>query len=322
MDERIVMDDRVANNHLAPLDQVFHLCKEIYAHLDQLNRPVIIIGGQSISYWLEYFDYVNTLSDADRALATSVDVDFCGSKDDFLILTERWNVDFQIPSIDQSTPEVGISVLLHKQTGKITETDGLMYVDIGAWINNQQEEPNQVDFLELPMGFKRHDFMNGRLLQHTELFQFPSEFELAPVDNLRVLNPLACIKSRMLNYQYLKTAKNPERELDRIILLFAPTALFLQSSLLEFGYRHTRKYIDLLMVLAKSRIGMDLRFQGIDLSEILVFFVEVQSDNLPRKFVDNEFVEWFAGLERKFDRKLKEFQRIEEREWNKANAGG
>ncbi|MCG6316695.1 hypothetical protein K6U66_02655 [Vibrio alginolyticus] len=316
------MDDRVANYHLAPLDQVFHLCKEIYTHLDQLNRPVIIIGGQSISYWLEYYDYVSALSDADRALATSVDVDFCGSKADFLVLTERWNVKFRVPNIDQSTPEVGISVLLHRDTGKIKETDGLMYVDIGAWINKQQEEPNQVDFLELPMGFEGHDFKHGRLLQHTELFEFPSEFELAPVDNLRVLNPIACIKSRMLNYQYLKKAKDPERELDRINLLILPTALFLQSSLLEFGYRHTRKYIDLLMVLAKSRIGMELKYQGIDLSEVLVFFVDVQSKNLPRKFIDNEFVYWLDGLERKFERKLKEFQRIEEREWNKANAGG
>lgn len=307
------MNDKIANNHLAPLDQVFHLCKEIYEHLDDLSGPVIVIGGQSISYWLEYFDHARSLNDHERALATSVDVDFCGAKQDFITLTERWRVHFRSPSPDQATPELGISILTHMDTGKIKDTDGLMYVDIGAWIDSKLEEPNQIDFLSLPIGFQLHDFKNNRLLQHTEMFEFPDEFKLAPVENLRVLNPIACIKSRMLNYQYLKKVKRPDRELERIVLLIAPAVLFLQSTLLEFGYRYTRKYLDLLMILSKSRIGMELRYQGVDLSIILMFFVEVQSDNLPRKFVDEEFVYWVDGLERKFKRKFAEFQRIEKR---------
>lgn len=313
------MLDKLLDNHLSPLDQLFLLNKEIYDQLDALEKPIIVVGGQAVSYWLEYYSQLHTITDIDRAQATSVDVDYCGTKGDFLILTDKWKVTFNIAPMEHSTPEIGNSVLKDRYTDKIKETDGLMFVDIGAWVEERGEEPNQVDLLELPMGFKNIDFQCKRLKQHTTHFEFPDEFELVPNDNLLILNPIGCIKSRMLNYKFLKRVKDPTRELERIRLLIPSVALFLQISLMDDGYKQTRKYIDLLMILAKSSLGMDIRYhQGIDLSAILDFLAHAQNERLPKEFINTELPKWRAGIESKFEKKVKQFQEIEKRQISKS----
>lgn len=309
------MLDSLLDNHLSPLDQLFYLNKEIYGQLNKLEKPIIVVGGQAVSYWIEYFSSLYTVTDVDRAQATSVDVDYCGARDDFLVLTDKWKVNFNIAPMEHSTPEIGNSILRDRNTEKIKETEGLMFVDIGAWVENQGEEPNQVDLLELPMGFKGIDFQYKRLQQHTVKFEFPDEFQLEPNENLLILNPIGCMKSRMLNYKFLKRVKDPVREIERIKLLIPPVALFLQASLIDNGYKETRKYIDLLMILAKSALGMEIRYyQGIDLSGILDFLADAQRSLLPIQFINDELPQWRAGVERKFDRKVQQYQEIENRQ--------
>ena len=39
------MLDKLLDNHLSPLDQLFLLNKEIYDQLDTLEKPIIVVGG-------------------------------------------------------------------------------------------------------------------------------------------------------------------------------------------------------------------------------------------------------------------------------------
>lgn len=292
-------------NYLAPLDQLFSLSEEIYSELDGLNKPLIVIGGQAVNYWIEYYDLDSNLTDKQRAQASSVDIDLCGSKEDFIAITDKWEVTFRKPPIDQATPEQGICLLVNKVTERIKESDGLLYLDIGELLNTGDIQPNQVDFLSEPNGFKAIDFKNSRLLQHTDELKFPAEFKLNSHPNLKILNPIGCIKSRMSNYYSLKAVRNPELELARINLLRAPLSMFLQESLLTNGFKITQKYLSLAMKLAKSNLGMEIAIlHGIDLSLPLSHFVEQQKASLPKEFVSEQFHRWVRGFEKKRERKI------------------
>jgi hypothetical protein len=312
------MLEHLSDNHLSPLDQLFFLNKEIYEIIDLIEKPVIVVGGQAVNYWVEYYSQQYEVTDAIRATATSVDVDYCGNKEDFSILTEKWKVEFNKPPIGDSTPEIGNSILRDKDTNKIKEAEGFLFVDIGAWVEDKKEKPNQVDLLDLPVGFERLDFENNRLTQHTIPFEFPGDFVILPHEKLRILNPVGCIKSRMLNYKCLKRQKSPALEIERIRTLIIPTVLFLQSNLIENGYKSIRPYLDLLMILAKSSLGMELRYSyQIDLAQLLSFVVDSQKSLLPEKFIHQEFHLWMAGVERKFQRKVVQYEQIEDRKKSK-----
>lgn len=266
------------------------------------------MGGQAVSYWLAYYDIEDALTDEQRLQATSVDIDYCGTKEDFQKCSETWNVNFDIPNISDATPEIGHSILRDKITQNIKEHDGALFVDIIEWEEHQNKAPNVVDILKTPAGFKDIDFKNTRLLQHSSLFEFPSEFKLEQHKKLRVLNPVGCLKSRLLNYWLLSKVKNPTKEVARIKLLIMPIIYFLTDQLHEKGYRETRKYLDLYMILIKSQASMKLFIsEGIDLLVGLSYFVEENKSKLPSDFVDIEFVRWKSGVEMKMERKVRQF---------------
>ncbi|MEZ8080961.1 hypothetical protein [Enterovibrio norvegicus] len=262
-----------------------------------------------MSYWLAYYDMEDSLTDKQRLQATSADIDYCGTKQDFERCSETWNVKFDIPSMSDATPEIGHSVLRDKITSEVKEHNGSLFVDIIAWEENKSPEPNVVDVLRLPAGFDRIDFENKRLEQHSSLFEFPPEFELKLHSKLRILNPIGCLKSRLLNYQLLSRVKDPTREVTRIKLLVQPVLYFLTEQLIDNGYREARKYIELYMILIKSFASMKLLVsEGVDLSLGISFFVEENKDRLPYDFVINEFPRWKSGLEEKIERKRKQYE--------------
>jgi hypothetical protein len=293
---------------LVPTDQLFELNREIYPILGTFSHPLIVVGGQAVSYWLAYYDIDNTLTDEQRLQATSVDIDYCGTKQDFERCSDIWNVAFDIPVISEATPEIGHSVLRDKITQNIKEHNGALFVDIIEWEEHHKPAPNVVDILRTPAGFEYIDFQNKRLLQHSSLFEFPSEFELKLHPKLRILNPIGCLKSRLLNYWLLSRVKNPSKEVARIKLLITPVIYFLTEQLNENGYREIRKYLDLYMILIKSQASMKLLIsEGVDLLIGFSFFVEENKAILPPNFVENEFVRWKSGVEKKIERKRKQF---------------
>lgn len=293
---------------LVPTDQLFELNREIYPILDTFAHPLIVVGGQAVSYWLAYYDIEDTLTDEQRLQATSVDIDYCGTKQDFEKCSDTWNVDFDIPSISDATPEIGHSILRDKITKNIKEHNGALFVDIIAWQEYHNQIPNVVDILRTPAGFRNIDFENKRLQQHSSPFEFPSEFKLELHEKLRILNPIGCLKSRLSNYRLLSGVKNPTKEVARIKLLIEPIIYFLTDQLHENGYRETRKYLDLYMILIESQASMKLLiFEGVNLLIGFSYFVKENTGILPSKFVDTEFARWKSGVEMKIKRKKQQF---------------
>jgi len=291
--------------YLAPIDQLYELNSEIYDIADTFPSPLIVVGGQAVNYWLNFFNITESLSNEELLTATSVDIDYCGKKDVFKACASSWDVKFNIPDINSATPEIGNSVLKNAITDEIKSSDGALFIDISDLAEHNTLSPNIVDFLPVPAGFKKLDFEHSRLIQHTSMFKFPSAFNHTSHPNLRILNPIGCLKSRMLNLKILKRVKDPKVEVARIKLLIIPIGYFLQLSLIQHGYRPTRKYIKLLMILTKSKQGINLRIiHGVDLSIILLNLVENHKDHLPNGFCDTEFPDWIKSVDEKYSRLL------------------
>ncbi len=290
-------------NILSPLDQLIFLNKQAYPVLDKLAKPLIVIGGQAINYWLTYYNVIEKLTEEEELTATSYDIDYCGQLDDFLKCAESWNVQFDKPNIDDNSPELGHSLLLNIDTNQIKEEDGALFVDFFEYLFNEKEEPNVVDLLPIPIGFKSIDFKSSRLIQHTIPFQFPDTIDLEPHPNLLILNPIGCLKSRIQNLFELRAVKNPKVELMRIKLLSFPVEYFISEQLEYSGYRKTRPFIQLLMTMAKTRIGFDLAIKhGVDLSLWLSHIIEKNKEYFPTQFLEKEFPYWLTGYVNKLER--------------------
>jgi hypothetical protein len=290
-------------NILSPLDQLIFLNKEAYPVLDRLSQPLIVIGGQAINYWLTYYNVIEKLTEEEELTATSYDIDYCGQLDDFLKCAESWNVKFEKPSIDDNSPELGHSLLLNIDTNQIKEEDGALFIDFFEYLINKNKKANVVDLLPIPTGFKSIDFKSSRLKQHTIPFQFPDIIELEPHPNLLILNPIGCLKSRIQNLFKLRAVKNPQVELMRIKLLSFPVDYFISEQLENNGYRKTRPFIQLLMTMAKTRIGFDLAIKhGIDLSLWLSNIIEKNNEYFPSQFLEKEFPFWLTGYVNKLER--------------------
>jgi hypothetical protein len=288
--------------YLEPLEQLFELNKEIYPILDDLSDPLIVIGGQAINYWLYYFDCINELTDIQRISAASVDIDYASSHIEFEKISKVWHVKFNKAPIDHATPEIGNFVLRDKVTNQIKKSNGALFLDIAAF-EKRQISPNQVDIFHLPYGFRTIDFKATRLDQHTSHFEFPSDYNLDTHENLRVLNPIGCLKSRILNWSKLSKVKKPQFELERIKILARPCIYFIGNHLEKYGYRRSRKYIDLLMILCKQKSGINLAIeQSVFIYQLLEQITTNYSDYLPQEFIDVELPRWIEGLKEKIER--------------------
>ena len=111
------------------------------------------------------------------------------------------------------------------------------------------------------------------------------------------------MKSRIQNLFKLRAVKNPQVELMRIKLLSFPVDYFTSEQLENNGYRKTRPFIQLLMTMAKTKIGFDLAIKyGIDLSLWLSNIIEKNNEYFPSQFLEKEFPFWLTGYVNKLER--------------------
>lgn len=286
--------------YLAPLDQLLILSDQVYDSLEDLSKPLIVIGGQAINYWINYFQLTSQISDIDLLSATSYDIDYSCSSADFELLAKSWNVETRKPSIDDITPELGNILLIDSTTNSIKAFEGAKFVDYYEVTYHNREAPNVVDALELPHGFKRNDFLGRKLEQHTSALNFPDELGRDAHPMLRILNPIGCLKSRLHNLMSLSHVKNSDNEKVRIKLMLLSIIEFLSDELSLGGFKHVKKYIDLLLLISKTHLGFKLDcVYGLDIPATIEIFIEKNRAQVPDKFVNFELALWKNGYDKK-----------------------
>lgn len=89
---------------LTPLEQLFELNKEAYKCLNTLKNPLTVIGGQAVSYWVNYYEYFLSHTYNIEAMH-SVDIDYLSKKMDIKLINEAWNTELYY-SNDEPPPSL------------------------------------------------------------------------------------------------------------------------------------------------------------------------------------------------------------------------
>lgn len=232
------------NEAIPPFEQAYLLNTQLIASGDQLRDAVITVGGQAVQYWVSYFheQYGDELPD--QRLVTSIDVDYSAKKHDVQAIARALNVDVSLNDAG-NPPSVARFLLIDSETKRIKGVEGRYFSDPEA-----PENANTVDVIDWPAGFEEEDFIGKKLLLNTEpfLIQIPEREGPVMHDKVRVLNPLACMKSRFANLRTWRQRR--EVELARINALKIPCFFFILEMFDHLHFREARAHFMNLYALA------------------------------------------------------------------------
>ena len=232
------------NEAIPPFEQAYLLNTQLIASGDQLRDAVITVGGQAVQYWVSYFHDQYGEELPDERLVTSIDVDYSANKHDVNAIAHALHVDVSLND-KGNPPSVARFLLIDSKTKEIKQVDGRYFSD-----PEDPEIANTVDVIDWPAGFELGDFSDKKLLLNTEPFLIALGDTEEPVmhDKVRVLNPIACIKSRFANLKILRRRRDVE--LARINALKIPCFFFILEMFDQRPFREARDHFMNLYALA------------------------------------------------------------------------
>ncbi|QDE32754.1 MULTISPECIES: hypothetical protein [Shewanella] len=287
--------------YLLPLEQLEALNAELLSIADSLANPVIIVGGQSVSYWYSY--YQESIPHFDMIPLASVDIDYIAQKDDISKIVKAWNVDVQMAGIDVGPPSIAIAYLKDKDTQQIKSIEGCNFIDVDE-MELGFDEPNLVDFIDAPAGFNIQDVKDVQKRKFlTSLFQFSTAFDIQPNEKILILNPIGCFKSRVGNLFH--SPKQQGIELIRIESLKYPLVYFFQDLAAEEPFRKVRKHITVLHKLLLTEDSIRL-FTEYDVDYRSVFAnIVLKTPGGSEKYYEFDGPNLIRSLNKKYEQRKK-----------------
>ncbi|WP_428944177.1 hypothetical protein ACQK5W_16500 [Pantoea sp. FN060301] len=225
---------------IPPEEQILKLNRYLIDHAHQLPSPVITVGGQAVMYW--YLTNLHLYPDQpDMTAITSIDIDYVARKEGVDVIAKIFNVVVRVQEIF-NPPSIAVLSLIDKDTGRVKEDAQ------GQFLNERLNEANIVDIIDRPAGFKAGDFVGDKLTLNTEPFLIMPDHHGAAMSHelVRVLNPLACIRSRLSNAT-TPMGKDRLTEAERIRVLALPAFNFMLEKLQSLPFRQGRQYVDYFM---------------------------------------------------------------------------
>ncbi|MCA9675609.1 MAG: hypothetical protein KC464_11280 [Myxococcales bacterium] len=150
----------------------YEQASRILAKLSDLEHPVVLVGGQALNFWANYYE-ARVAELAAGAPYMSKDIDFLGSHDAVSECARRLGGKAKLTTLDDmNTPNTGIVMFL--------DDDGHL---------------RQIDFLGSLAGIPEtyYESLDANILDAND----------ATVAILRVMDPISCLKSRAHNVAYL-----------------------------------------------------------------------------------------------------------------------
>lgn len=222
---------------IPPEQQIIKLNRDLIDNAHLLPSPVITVGGQAVMYWyLANFHLYP--QQPDLTAITSIDIDYVTRKEGIEVIAKIFNVKGRVQDIF-NPPSIAVLNLIDKDTGKVKK-------DVqGQFLNEQLNEANIVDIIDRPTGFAAGDFVGNKLALNTEPFLVMPDRHGAIMSHefVRVLNPIACIRSRLANAT-VPMGKDRLTEAERIRVLALPVFNFMLEKLQTLPFRQGRQYID------------------------------------------------------------------------------
>ena len=211
-------------------------------------------------------------------------------------------------------------MLIDQDTDDIKQDNGRLFA-----VPDAPDAANVVDIIDKPAGFERVDFLGSQLNFFTTPFYVEATGPGIPEmsEKVRVLNPIACMRSRFSNLILLR--RNPEIEVARINALKIPCYFFLIDTFDVEPFRAAREMYMELWQLAENEdylrqqafwhtwqgpLMRDQQSNNITLLEVLEkvhqFIAEhLDEFDVPEAFVNNDLPRKLAHLRKKFERYIK-----------------
>jgi hypothetical protein len=163
-----------------PRPLAFADVKPILIRLERIADSVIVVGGQAVNFWAEF--YAPRVPAIDReAPFTSKDIDFCGDVRAVRICAERLGGIAKVATIDDHTPSTGVVTFLDDQGVERT-----------------------IDFLDAPLGFRA---------EAVDKMAIPAEILDAAGRStgilFRIMHPVQVMESRVHNAMTLPGYDSP-----------------------------------------------------------------------------------------------------------------
>lgn len=291
-------------SHLSPYEQLQLLNYELIQNANHITEPVITVGGQAVSYWVDFYrNYYPELPD--QTLIASIDIDFAAKKNDIQAIADAFGV---APEFNKegNPPSLAMFSLVDERTGKPKTTpDGLVFSNQDMAVVHA----NIVDIIDRPAGFSSDDFKGDKLLFNTEPFFTPAFSAQTPTsdERVRILTPLACMHSRFSNLAG-KVKRNEAQEVARIKALMVPAYLFLIEKFESTDFRSARQYLQKFVDIGKDSQFIRIQTKNnINLSQVLErlcgHFKENFNDyDVPAAFVEKDLPAQIADLNRYYTR--------------------
>jgi hypothetical protein len=120
--------------YLNPIDQLFELNRELIPLLDKFEHSIIVVGGQALYYWINYYhDFHVQIYDEQ---IESIDIDYAAKLNDARQLPKGWNIDVYNEAKDSPPPSLATILLTNK--GKIKNKDGSLFIDTDEYLRKNQ----------------------------------------------------------------------------------------------------------------------------------------------------------------------------------------
>lgn len=300
---------------IPPYEQMYLLTQKLIQDADQFTSPLIAVGGQAVQYWVSYYYYRYPVL-PDARLITSVDCDYSARKEDIIAIARTLNVKTFLNKEGQP-PQLAQFQLLDKDTHQIMQSDNRVFAE-----PDHPDTANVVDIIDCPGGFDTKELFEKKLLLLTTPFFVQATEQGMPEmhKNVRVLNPIACMRSRFSNLIALR--RSPVIEVARINALKIPCYFFLLEQFDEQPYRTAREIFMVLYELAwdenslrhqvfwdtwQGPLGEAEQSKNITLPDILErvhAFLESHLDDfdIPEAFVTKELPVKLTRLRDRFNR--------------------
>ena len=293
----------MTSHAIPPEEQILKLNRYLIDNAVQLPSPVITVGGQAVMYW--YLTYLHFYPDQpDITSITSIDVDYVTRKEGVDVIAKIFNVSAEVQEIF-NPPSIAVLSLIDKDTGRVKEDAQ------GQFLNEQLNEANIVDIIDRPTGFEVGDFVGDRFALNTEPFLVMPDRHGAAMSHefVRVLNPVACICSRLSNAT-VPMGKDRLTEAERIRVLALPAFNFLLEKLQTLPFRQGRRYVDYFISFiwdrSFSRFQAEHRIPLFRIIEQLVAELEQDPDDkVPPKFYQEELLRKVDFLTQEYQRYLR-----------------
>jgi len=222
------------STHLNPFSTLIEAYKLLSQLPTEIAERIVLIGGQALLLWAEHY-LIDQATGLQYGLLASDDLDFMGKRPEVIDCAAAWHAEHKLPSCDDNTPQSGIVFL------------------------NNSGVFNTIDFLSSVYGIN-----DKEVLTYSDHMIFGN-------NNIRVLSPPLCLKSRIENLSGLNyTDELQKREVVRITAAIEVTKRYL-IDICDSGHKSALSkavtYIMRRVILSRSGISTSAKY-GINLAEV------------------------------------------------------